>query len=188
MMINPSKSQIIHNSGNKTPRPPSITINLNNIVVCSEAKLLGVTLTPDLKWDKHITHAIKRASKIAFVLLQMKRAGCNSNILLKYYQATCRSILTYSYPAMCNMSSNLMNSIIKCKRRCLNIVGLRPTVPISSYCDSLCQNLKQKVNNNPNHPLRRLISTHNRSTRSGGLVLPPTRTSRQANSFIKFFS
>ena len=188
MKINPSKTKIIHHCGKKHSLPPSVTINSTRIDVCSEAKFLGVILSSDLKWDKHLDSTIKRASKIAFILLQMKRAGCNDLILRKYYQATCRSILSYCFPAMCNMPNSLKSTIAKCERRCLNIVGLRPTTNVITYCIQLCENLKQNVLNNPDHPLRKLLSIHQRNTRSRGLVIPSTRTSRLANSFIKFFS
>ena len=62
----------------------------------SSAKLLGVTIRNDLKWNDHIEIITTKAAKRLYLLRQLKRVGINSNDLILFYCSIIRSILEYS--------------------------------------------------------------------------------------------
>ena len=53
-------------------------------------KLLGVTISHDLSWNKHVENIVKKAGKRLYMLYQLKRAGI-SNCLPQRCQ-TCTGI------------------------------------------------------------------------------------------------
>ena len=62
-------------STNGTPDLNPIVINDKQIDVVSHAKILGVNLSSDLKWNHHIAEVVKKARKRLFCLSQLKRVG-----------------------------------------------------------------------------------------------------------------
>ena len=52
---------------------PRVTIDGNEIDNVQHAKLLGVTISSDLTWNKHVENIVAKAGKI--MLYQLKRAG-----------------------------------------------------------------------------------------------------------------
>ena len=69
----------------------SVTIKLN-----SEAKLLGVIIQDDLKWDNHISFIVSRASQRLHCLRILKRSGFSQSQLVTIYCSRIRSILDYA--------------------------------------------------------------------------------------------
>ena len=51
-----------------------ITINDKQIEVVSSAKLLGVLISDDLKWNVHVNHICKKTATCLYFLKQLKRA------------------------------------------------------------------------------------------------------------------
>ena len=45
------------------------------------AKLLGVTISHDLTWNKHVENIVKKAGNRLYKLYQLKRAGISQNYL-----------------------------------------------------------------------------------------------------------
>jgi hypothetical protein len=52
-----------------------IIINGQHLEIVKSAKILGMTLTDDLKWNKHIGIVVLKASKRLYLLKQLRRAG-----------------------------------------------------------------------------------------------------------------
>ena len=60
-----------------------IIINEQQLEIVRSAKILGITLTDDLKWNKHIGIFVFKPSKILYYLLtQLQRAGVDENHLM----------------------------------------------------------------------------------------------------------
>ena len=74
---------------------PVLTIGDDVIERVSEAKILGVTIQSDLKWNSHITNIIKKANKRLYLLSLCKRAGLGIYDLLCIYVTLIRSVLEY---------------------------------------------------------------------------------------------
>ena len=61
----------------------------NNVVVqgnlVDHAKLLGITLSNDLTWNKHVDNIVKKAAKRVYMIYHLKRSGISQTDLVKVY-------------------------------------------------------------------------------------------------------
>ena len=57
---------------------PNIVIESKPVEQVDHVKLLGVTLSNDLTWKKHVDNIVKKASKRVYLMYQLKRAGIKS--------------------------------------------------------------------------------------------------------------
>ena len=75
MMINTSKCNVmLFNRSRKYDFYPSIKINQNEEIPVTESlKLLGVTISSNLKWHDHINHLSKRANCKLWLLRRLKK-------------------------------------------------------------------------------------------------------------------
>ena len=62
----------------------------------SGAKLLGIIIQDDLKWDCHVEHITKKTSKRLYYIRELKRAGLPSDELVRIYISLVRSVLEYA--------------------------------------------------------------------------------------------
>ena len=81
-----SKEMIISyahsNLGNEVP---NILIEGNVVERVDHVALLGITLSNDLTWKRHVDNIVKKAGKIIYMLYQLKRAGVNQADLVTIY-------------------------------------------------------------------------------------------------------
>ena len=70
------------------PSPQPLMIDNQYLEMVQTTKILGVYLTSDLKWTKHVTHICSKESKRLYALRLLKRNGVQSRDLQKVY---CRS-------------------------------------------------------------------------------------------------
>ena len=70
------------------PSPQPLMIDNQYLEMVQTTKILGVYLTSDLKWTKHVTHICSKESKRLCALRLLKRNGVQSRDLQKVY---CRS-------------------------------------------------------------------------------------------------
>ena len=74
-----------------------LSIGEHRLELITECKLLGMIISDDLKWNKHIDNIVSRASKIIYFLVQIKRAKVEVNNLVKFYKTCIRSLLEYCW-------------------------------------------------------------------------------------------
>jgi len=189
LLINESKTKLMHISGRKSPKPPLVTVNSRPIDIVSTACLLGLTFTNDLKWNSNTITSINKASKLFYHIVLLKRCNIHPKVLYAIYCSIIRSILTYSCPATINMSQKCRRSLEKCEKRFLMVIGYSPPERISAFIIRLCKSFVQSVCNNHDHPFRKLLIKVDRSrTRSERtLVAPNSRSSLKKNSIISYF-
>ena len=105
---------------------PAVTIGNDVIKRVSEAKILGITIQSDLKWNSHIANTIKKANKRLHLLRLCKRAGLLETDLVCIYVTFIRSVLEYCcvvwHPALPNY-----DDVEYIQRRALKL--------IYPYCD-----------------------------------------------------
>lgn len=151
---------------------------------------LGVTLSCDMKWNKHVENAVRKASRRIFIIRNLRRAGCDQQLIWNCYLSFIRSVLLYAYPSFCNVPEYLMKDFFMVERRVRRIIG-----PVDAEFESLqsaanktCMKLFRSIVCNVHHPLRELFTErHTRTTRSSAVFYAPfSKTSRFGNSFIKF--
>lgn len=190
LCINPSKTSLLHFKGKKNPRIPSPHIGNTIISAHTEAKILGVVLQDNLKWNKQVEISVTKASKTLFPLLQLKRSGANKSVLQQFYASCTQSIITYSYPCMCNMGENLKKLIDKVERRARILMGCSALKTWRQVSNCACLRLHSQVLSQKDHPLRQLLLNRKvtRVTRShSSAIVPSVRSSMSANSFLKYF-
>ena len=100
-----------------------------------EAKLLGFTITPTLKWNKHVNNIIFKSSKRIFLLGQLKRARVPDKVILQFYSSCIRSILEYALTAFhYALPKYLSDEIERVQKRALRIA-----YPFAHYKDGLIE-------------------------------------------------
>ena len=75
-----------------------VTINNTNIEVVPSAKLLGVMISNDLKWNVHVEMICKKVAVRLYFLRQLKRAKVPANDLLSFYTTCIRPVAEYVCP------------------------------------------------------------------------------------------
>jgi hypothetical protein len=198
MQLNVQKTKILDFKTSSVINPSVIVDGHSGTVVesLSSAKLLGITLSINMKWNEHVSDICKRARKRLFLLLQLRRGGVSTCVLVQFYNAVIRPLLCYAYPAMCNMPCSLFSSIQRIETRAFKMIGCKPAVDLEAFTDKLCRSLLTDVARKEGHPLRVFFSTsgsHGQTRRSARLaesgrsIEPPfARTSRFKDWLIKY--
>jgi hypothetical protein len=95
MVVNPSKTEIVI-FGRKPPTKVEIDFAGSKVISTDSMKALGITITNDLSWEKHLTNTIyKSQSKLS--LLRKIRPFITKDQFLKI--ATCQIFGTLYYAA-----------------------------------------------------------------------------------------
>ena len=75
-----------------------VTINNANIEVVPSAKLLGVMISNDLKWNVHVEMICKKVAVRLYFLRQLKGAKVPANDLLSFYTTCIRPVAEHACP------------------------------------------------------------------------------------------
>ena len=137
------------------------------------AKLLGVTISHDLSWNKHVENIVKKAGKRLYMMYQLKRAGISQSDLVTVYLSVVRPVLEYACPVWhTNLQQYLSDNIETIQKRALRCIFRG-----ASYAEILSnvglQTLKDRRDCIVNYEMRQ----------SKLYPLPKTRTNRYRNSF-----
>ena len=92
----------------------------------SEAKLLGVVISSDLKWNSHIDYVYEKAAKRMYGLRFLKRNALPADVLLSVYCTYIRPIVEYS------CEYHLSDQIENVQKRALRII-----FPAMKYIDAI---------------------------------------------------
>ena len=160
-----------------------------------EVRLLGILLSSDLKWHKHVNFCIKKASKLCFLIIQLRRSGLSKNLLWKVYNSVIRSVLTFAFPCYCNLTAAQFKLMENLERRISKIIGSSPSITLKEFCDKLCSGHAKKIIFNSSHSFRELLIERSgsgarrirQSTRCVSLAPPLAHTTRFKESFIRYF-
>ena len=77
---------------------PDITISTTILELVERAKLLGVILTSDLKWEQNTQYIVQRCNSKVWTLRRLKKLGTSKDDLLEVYFKQIRTILEYASP------------------------------------------------------------------------------------------
>lgn len=159
----------------------------NSLPQVSSLRILGVTFSADLKWNKHIEIVIKRANKRMYLIRNLKRSGCPSPILKLAYNSIIRPILLYAYPCFCNLPIRLQEKLLKFERRVFRIIGQSISTSIIDAGEQMCRNLFAKVSRSEDHCLFRCFTQRLTVTRKSQHLRPlRAKSVRFSRSFIRF--
>ena len=132
LSVKKTKEFIISFLKNKPSLQP-LMIDNQYLEVVQTTKLLGVYLTFDLKWTKHVTHICSKASKRLYPLRLLKRNGIQSPDLQKVYCSFVPPILEYVCPVWHSSLLILLSEQIEHIQK----GALRIILPNTSYQESL---------------------------------------------------
>ena len=161
-------------------------------------KLLGVILTSDLKWSKHVEYICSKASKRLYALRMLKRSGVPPRDLCSVYSYFIRPVLEYAYPVWhTSLSLSLRDDVKDIQQRAIRII-----YPHLSYCkgrrdhnlptlfdrqQSLCRSFYKSnlaSNSKINDLIPKPIGHKYNFRRPRSLPLFKGRTKRFCNSFV----
>ena len=95
LKLNPTKCQALQICFMRDPPPyPDLKIGQSVLAFVSSAKVLGVWLQNDLKWDTQVNYMNKNAAKRLFMLRSLKRFGFNKSELVTVYKGCIRCIIS----------------------------------------------------------------------------------------------
>ena len=177
---------------------PSIMIWGMPVEKVDHAKLLGVTFSCDLTWNKHVENIVGKASKRLYMLYQLKRAGINQSDLVSVFLSIVRPVLEYACPVWhINLPTYLSDSIELIQKR-----AMKSIYPGQSYADVLqrmglltlnerrellCKLYFNKIkisSHKLNHLLPEIRNIEYDIRQCNVYPLPRTRTNRYRNSLI----
>jgi len=189
MEINADKTKAILHGGRRSTDIPALFINDNQLKFVKTAKILGIYISDNLKWNTQINNVLNDASKRIFYLQLLRRSGCHKQIMTKFYDSFIRQKITYAFPSMCNMPDVLFQKLKKFEKRCFYIINCKHIRPIEDICYKNCLNLCKKVIEIEDHPLRQLfIKIENERTRRKiQLIAPAGQSTQYIKSFVRFF-
>ena len=189
LQLNLSKCSITNFVTSKALVCPPVFCNGEAVSHKANVKNLGVTFSDDLRWNTHFCNQIKKACKRIFIFRNLKRAGCNENILMNVYIAVVRSILLYSYPCFCNAPMYLHDKLIKLEKRIFRIASQHNIAcdNILSAAEKHCASLYTRVQSTAGHPLLELFEKRFPTHRNPSILRRPrANTKRFSQSFIKY--
>ena len=110
--------------------------------VCHAKLLLGVTISQDLTWNKHVENIVEKAGKRLYMLYQYMRAGITQKDLVTIYVSVVRLVLEYACPVWhTNLPQYLSDNI-----KIIQKMALKCNFPGLGYAEILrCVNLDNYV-------------------------------------------
>ena len=179
---------------------PPVLVNDKPLEVVQKAKLLGLTIQSDLKWNTHIDNIISKCSKRLYLLVQLKRANVPVSDIIQFYKTCVRPVLEYASNVFnYSLPKYLSDDIERIQKRALSTVYPRSRYEHSLVMSGLsrlqerrnksCEKFFNKILDNPNHKLFNLISINEKkpcyNLRNERIVdVPKFRTERFKNSFL----
>ena len=175
-----------------------VNVNDRNLEVVNHAKLLGLNLSKDLKWNIHISEIIKKAASRLYFLRQLKWSKVASKELTQFCVACIRPVTKYACQVYHNSLPNYLSNDLEWLQKCamhvihpehsyaeaLNEAGLQP---LSERRQSITSQFFKQIAKDKNHRLHPLLSEEkalNNLRKSFKFVLPKCKTKHCQSSFI----
>ena len=103
----------------------SILINNNPVDVVDYAKILGLTVSNNLKWNKHVDEVIKKARMRLYFLSQLKKSNIATKELLQFYTTCIRPVMEYASPVFHDsLTQYLSDDLESIQERAMKIIFL----------------------------------------------------------------
>ena len=179
-----------------------VMILIMSIDLVNSAKILGLNISNDLKWNCHIDFIIKKAKKRLYGLSQLKRFGLGPRELVQFFYTCIRPITEYACPVFHDGLPVYLSNELECvQKRAMRII-----FPFCSYNEALVKSGLTKHSDrrqelvdkrfkevllNEQNKLHKLLPARNTCTlnlRNMRKFKPVFKTNRFRKSFITFNS
>ena len=118
-----------------------VVVNDKPIELVATAKILGLNVSSDLKWNSHIDSIIKKAQKRLYSLSQLKRSGLGTRGLVQFFCTCIRPITEYTCPVFRDsLPAYLSNELERVQKRAMRII-----FPFGLYNESLVESNVNKL-------------------------------------------
>ena len=189
MKMNSEKSKemiISYAHGNIGNEVPNTLIDGKVVERVDHVKLLGITLSNDLTWKRHVDNIVKKAGKRIYMLYQLKRAGVNQTDLVTIYISVVKPVVEYACPVWHMIQKRAVRAIFPGMSYVdiLNHINLSTLKERRDYlCKKYFINMQARSHKvNCLLPKKRLVDYN---LRHGNMYpLTVTRTNRFKNSLI----
>ena len=184
----------------KNPHNFSPIVNGKELLVFSSVKMLGVTISSNLKWNDHIPECIKKANKRLYFIVILKRANVPPNDIVTFYCTAIRPVLKYCAQVYhYALPQYLSDDVERVQKRVLSLISSSKSTyseclvrfgldRLYSRRVSLCNKFFNSIVENPGHKLFPLLPLRNlpkyNLRRSRALILPRCNTNRFKKTFI----
>ena len=174
--------------------------NDTNIEAVPSAKLLGVLISNDLKWNAHVEMICKKVAARLYFLRQLKRAKVPTNDLLGFYTTCIRPTAEYACPVFHTaLPQYLSDQLERLQKRALRIISTNDlsyrqalevfNIPaLYDRREAIGNLLFQRIGNNNNHKLYPLLPPPYlgtlRTRKNRKFQVPRFKTNRFRDSFI----
>ena len=151
-------------------------------------KLLGIIIDDRFTWKEHVNQILSKLRKRVYFLHALRQANASTTILSRVYEALVRSVMTYAFPAWCNVSATRFRSLLQFEKRLKKVFRFHTDTTLEECCKTMCSRLAIKAYDK-NHPLNAIydVSASRYSSRLGTSHRKiRSRTERFRLSFIKF--
>ncbi|KAJ8032783.1 hypothetical protein HOLleu_22833 [Holothuria leucospilota] len=122
MRFQPSKCNIITFARKKNPVKFDYVLNDVKLVKVDSIKYLGVTISNDLNWDKHIQSICNKGNKILGVLYR-NLSFCSRDVKLAAYKGLLRPVLEYACCVWDPHQSYLQDKLESIQRRSARFIS-----------------------------------------------------------------
>ena len=125
MVLNQKKTKCLPFINSKTKDfMPQLKVNDDSLLeVIYDLKLVGLVVTSDLSWHKHVEYTIKRVNSVIWQITRFKLNGAHQDKLKTFYVLKIRSILMFG--SVCyhsSISSELSHKLELQQKKCFAII------------------------------------------------------------------
>ena len=125
----------INFSTKNTTSVDPVVVNGMPIELVATAKILGLNVSSDLKWNSHIDSIIKKAQKRLYGLSQLKRSGLGTRGLVQFFCPFIRPVMEYTCPVFRDsLPAYISSELERVQKRAMRII-----FPFCSYNESLVE-------------------------------------------------
>ena len=147
----------------------SLKVDGKELRTVDSAKVLGLTLSSGLKWNKHITESIKKVNKRLYFLILLRRAGVQSEDVINFYCVTIRPVLEYCAHVFHNsLPRYLREDIERVQKRAISII-----CPCLPYRDCLARFVLSTLHDRQQELCSKIFNSISSSLNSLHSLLPP---------------
>ena len=123
MKINGLKSCVMRFFCPASHTPSPILLDDKPLPVVDSAKVLGVIVSNDLKWNKYIHSIVTKASKRLFFLSRLRANQISQTDMLTAYTNYIRPVVEYAAPIWhCGLSTILTKGVERIQKRAVRII------------------------------------------------------------------
>uniref|UniRef100_A0A669CDW9 Reverse transcriptase domain-containing protein n=1 Tax=Oreochromis niloticus TaxID=8128 RepID=A0A669CDW9_ORENI len=160
---------------------PPLTISDSPVSTVKIFKLLGTTISQDLKWETNINSILKKTQQRMYFLRQLGKYSLPQELLIQFYTAVIESVLCSSitvwYGAATKQDRCRLQRTVRAAERIIDA----PLPSIQDLYLSRTRKRAGKIITDPSHPGHRLFELLPSGRQYGSLQ---TRTTRHRNSFF----